>query len=38
MKKTVTINLSGTVFNIEEDAYAALKNYLDSRRVRSKRG
>lgn len=30
MKKTVTINLNGTVFNIEEDAYASLKAYLDS--------
>ncbi|MDR2841438.1 MAG: PspC domain-containing protein, partial [Paludibacter sp.] len=28
MKKTLTINLNGTVFNIDEDAYAALKSYL----------
>lgn len=30
MKKTLTINLSGLVFNIDEDAYQKLKNYLDS--------
>ena len=30
MKKTITINISGLVFNIEEDAYALLKNYLES--------
>ena len=30
MKKTITINISGLVFNIEEDAYASLKNYLES--------
>ncbi len=28
MKKTFTINLSGTVFHIEEDAYQVLHNYL----------
>ena len=28
MKKTITINISGTVFNIDEDAYDKLKNYL----------
>jgi phage shock protein PspC (stress-responsive transcriptional regulator) len=28
MNKTLTINISGIVFNIEEDAYEALKNYL----------
>jgi phage shock protein PspC (stress-responsive transcriptional regulator) len=28
MKKTFTINLSGTVFHIEEDAYNTLHNYL----------
>lgn len=29
MKKTITINLGGIVFNIDDDAYAKLKNYLD---------
>ena len=28
MKKTLTINISGTVFNIDEDAYDKLKTYL----------
>lgn len=28
MKKTLTINLSGVVFNIDEDAYDTLKGYL----------
>lgn len=28
MKKTLTINLNGRVFNIDEDAYALLENYL----------
>jgi phage shock protein PspC (stress-responsive transcriptional regulator) len=28
MKKTVTINISGLVFHIDEDAYEKLKNYL----------
>ena len=30
MKKTLTINLNGIVFNVEEDAYDKLKEYLDS--------
>jgi len=30
MKKTIKINLSGIVFNLDEDAYQELKNYLDS--------
>src|ERR1041384_5114695 len=30
MNKTVTINISGIVFNIEEDAYAGLSGYLSS--------
>jgi phage shock protein PspC (stress-responsive transcriptional regulator) len=30
MKKTLAINLSGLVFNLDEDAYQVLKNYLDS--------
>lgn len=29
MNKTIMINLGGSVFHIEEDAYQALKNYLD---------
>ena len=29
MKKTLTINLNGIVFNIDEDAYQALKSYLN---------
>ncbi|MBO4984046.1 MAG: PspC domain-containing protein [Bacteroides sp.] len=28
MKKTLTVNLSGTVFHIDEDAYRLLDNYL----------
>lgn len=30
MKKTLTINLGGIVFNIDEDAFVELKNYLDT--------
>ncbi len=30
MNKTVTINISGIIFNIEEDAYEILKNYLSN--------
>ncbi|MEM6359177.1 MAG: PspC domain-containing protein [Bacteroidota bacterium] len=30
MKKNISINISGIIFHIEEDAYEALKNYLDS--------
>lgn len=29
MNKTISINLGGSVFNIEEDAFVMLKNYLD---------
>lgn len=29
MNKTISINLGGSVFNIEENAYAILKDYLD---------
>lgn len=32
MNKTVTINISGIVFHIEEDAYQRLYNYLESLR------
>lgn len=30
MKKTLTINLAGFVFHVEEDAYATLENYINS--------
>jgi phage shock protein PspC (stress-responsive transcriptional regulator) len=30
MNKTLTINISGIIFNIEEDAYENLKNYLSN--------
>lgn len=30
MKKTLTVNLGGTVFNIDEDAYRLLDNYLSN--------
>ena len=30
MKKTLTVNLGGIVFNIDEDAFAVLKSYLDT--------
>jgi phage shock protein PspC (stress-responsive transcriptional regulator) len=29
MKKTITINISGVIFNIEEEAYDILRGYLD---------
>lgn len=30
MKKTLTINLAGLVYHIDEDAYQKLRNYLDA--------
>lgn len=30
MNKTLSVNIGGYVFNIEEDAYQALQNYLDA--------
>ncbi|HLU90505.1 MAG TPA: PspC domain-containing protein [Cyclobacteriaceae bacterium] len=30
MKKTLSINISGILFHIEEDGYATLKNYLEA--------
>ena len=30
MKKTLTINLGGTVYHIDEDAYILLDNYLNN--------
>ena len=32
MKKNITINLCGRLFNIDEDAYELLKKYLDTLR------
>ena len=29
MKKTISINIAGQIFKIDEDAYSRLKNYLD---------
>ncbi len=33
MKKTLTVNLNGRVFNIDEDAYELLDNYLRNLRI-----
>jgi phage shock protein PspC (stress-responsive transcriptional regulator)/uncharacterized membrane protein len=33
MKKTLTVNLGGTVFNIDEDAYQLLEKYLSNLRI-----
>lgn len=33
MKKTLTVNLSGSVFNIDEDAYLLLDKYLTNLRI-----
>ena len=30
MNKTININISGTVFNVDEDAYDLLYKYLES--------
>ncbi len=30
MNKTLSVNIGGYIFNIEEDAYTQLRNYLDS--------
>ncbi|HQK36296.1 MAG TPA: PspC domain-containing protein [Bacteroidales bacterium] len=30
MKKTIKVNIGGTVFHLDEDAYARMKEYLDS--------
>ena len=30
MKKNININLCGRLFNIDEDAYELLKNYMDT--------
>lgn len=34
MNKTVTINIAGLVFHIEEDAYERLRSYLDTLRMK----
>ena len=33
MKKTLTVNLGGTVFNIDDDAYSLLDNYLSNLKI-----
>lgn len=33
MKKTFTININGTIFHIEEDAYEALLNYFNTLKI-----
>ncbi len=30
MKKTVTVNINGVVFTLDEDAFSKLKKYLDT--------
>lgn len=37
MKKTLTINLGGTVYHIDEDAYRLLDNYLANLRIHFRR-
>lgn len=37
MKKTVTVNLGGTVFHIDEDAYQLLDKYLTNLRIHFRR-
>lgn len=37
MKKTLTINLGGTVYHIDEDAYYLLDNYLSNLRIHFRR-
>lgn len=37
MKKTLTINLGGTVYHIDEDAYHLLDNYLSNLRIHFRR-
>lgn len=37
MKKTLTINLGGTVYHIDEDAYHLLDNYLANLRIHFRR-
>ena len=37
MKKTLTVNLGGSVFHIDEDAYQLLEKYLSNLRVHFKK-
>lgn len=37
MKKTLTINLGGSVFHIDEDAYQLLDKYLSNLRIHFKK-
>lgn len=37
MKKTLTVNLGGTVFHIDEDAYCLLDNYLSNLKIHFRR-
>lgn len=37
MKKTLTVNLGGTVYHIDEDAYHLLDNYLSNLRIHFRR-
>lgn len=37
MKKTLTVNLGGTVYHIDEDAYILLDNYLKTSAIISVR-
>ena len=33
MKKSISINIKGIIFYIEEDGYETLKNYLESLKI-----
>ena len=37
MKKTLTVNLGGTVYHIDEDAYKLLDTYLSNLRIQKER-
>ena len=37
MKKTVTVNLDKTIFNIDDDAYTVLESYIESLHVHIKK-
>ena len=36
MKKTVTVNLDKTIFNIDDDAYTVLESYLKKKKAGKK--
>lgn len=38
MKKTLTVNLGGTVYHIDEDAYMLLDNYLTNLKIHFRKG